>query len=70
MKRTISEKKTILIGLIGVIAMFASIVLSFECAVVYQNYMPLIVFITTCMYAELKETYIKRRDKEDNNTLN
>jgi uncharacterized membrane protein len=66
MKYSIQEKKTILIGLAGLMIMIFSMVLSFYSATINYNFMPLIVFILTCVFYELKETYISRRDKEDN----
>lgn len=66
MKHTKDEKKTILIGLLGIIAMIFSMYLSFYCATINDDFMPLIVFTTTCIYCELKDKYKYRRDKEDN----
>lgn len=66
MKISHEHKKTIVVGVFGILSMAASIILSFNSAVINRNYMPLIVFTTTCIYSELKEKYKQRKDAEDN----
>lgn len=65
MKHNNYEKKTILIGIVGIVAMIFSIYVSWYFAVIKHDIIPLIIFTTTCIYSEFRETYKLRRDKED-----
>jgi hypothetical protein len=64
MKYSNHEKITILIGIVGVIAILPSIFLSFCRATINNDLIPLIVFITTSIYYELRDTYKIRRSEE------
>lgn len=65
MKHTRYEKVTILIGLLGVIAMIFSMYISFYYATIKRDIIPIIIFTTTCIFCELREKYLTRCDKED-----
>jgi hypothetical protein len=64
MKYSKHEKITTLIGLIGVISIIPSIFLSFCRATDNNDFIPLIVFITTSIYYELRDTYKIRQNEK------